>query len=170
MGCYFKLFPACLLWNIFSLNLLQIFKCRNVAVLTVALNRSMSMTGLEVLTVLEEWQTFVVEDWIQKNWGANSSSVLQLVLVSFLHFPKLLPIVIRTGTSLPRFMFLKNIYLRMCKRKQLRKQKQTCFYYSYSNQNRNLDRRKLSIEETCNFISYQYKDINVSNHVNCVQL
>lgn len=54
VGCYSELFLACLLRNIFSLNLLQIFKCRNVAVLTVALNRSMSMTGLAVLTVLGE--------------------------------------------------------------------------------------------------------------------
>lgn len=38
----------------FSLNLLQIFKCRNVAARTVVLNRSMSITGLAVQTLLEE--------------------------------------------------------------------------------------------------------------------
>jgi len=30
----------------FSLNFLQVFKCRNVTALTVALNRSISITGL----------------------------------------------------------------------------------------------------------------------------
>lgn len=37
-----------------SLNLLQVFKCRSVTVLTVDLNRSMSMTRPAILTLLEE--------------------------------------------------------------------------------------------------------------------